>query len=381
MNILFIYNEIVVEKCNGEFYHNFLGDIIDRYSLFGNLTVCVAKQEVETPVSKKIDKNKQVKFEFIDKENTIEKSLCRKNNINILKNLIKAADFVIIHVPCSVQDLVAKWCEKFGKPYMGVVVGCPWDSLTNHSFKGKLLAPLSYLSLRKFMKKVPYAIYVTDSFLQKRYPTEGRYIGCSDVAIPSFKPENIITDRISLIKKENDTINLVSVGAVGNPVKGHEDIIKALKYLNSSNENYKYHLIGGGDAHRLKVLAQELGVEEDVIFHGQKSHEDIFSLLKGMHIYLQPSRTEGLSRAIIEALSVGCPVIATEVGGNVELIRPEYLYKPGAISELVRLIIRLSNKNEQISYAKLAIDKAQQYSREKLDVKRMAFLNEVIEKI
>ncbi len=380
MKILFAYSELVVERVNGILYHNFLPDILKRYSQFGDLTVCVSVKDFSEAYSKIIEQSNNERFVFINKENNIRaRYFKRKENVNILKEEISNADLVIVHVPCSIQDIIQRWCKKLYKPYIAVVVGCPFDSLSNHSMLGKLIAPLSYFSLKKFMANTSYSIYVTNQFLQHRYPTAGISIGCSDVAIPYWKNEDILNDRNLLIHSVIDTVNMVSVGAVDNRVKGHEDVIKSLKYLNSSKRHYFYHLIGGGDPSRLKRIAKSCGVEKYVVFHGQKSHDEIFSLLKGMHIYIQPSRTEGLSRAIVEAMSVGCPVIATKVGGNPELVPLKYLYKPKDIHSLSLLISNLTDVDEMERQSKEAFKKSLDFSKDKLDRRRSDFIQDVID--
>ena len=55
--------------------------------------------------------------------------------------------------------------------------------LWNHSPKGKAIAPLAYFSLKRTLKKSDYALYVSQKFLQKRYPTNGLQIGIGDVRI------------------------------------------------------------------------------------------------------------------------------------------------------------------------------------------------------
>ena len=48
--------------------------------------------------------------------------------------------------------IAAKYCRRIGKPFLVEAVGCPWGSLWNHSLFGKLLAPFSYLRMRRTMK-------------------------------------------------------------------------------------------------------------------------------------------------------------------------------------------------------------------------------------
>lgn len=69
----------------------------------------------------------------------------------------------------------------------------------------------------------------------------------------------------------------------------------------------------------LELLAKELGVRENVRFVGQL--EDPLQLLAQSDIFLLPSRSEGMSNALLEAMASGLPVVATSVGGNCQLIQ------------------------------------------------------------
>lgn len=379
MRIGFIYSEVEVEIAGGEYFHNFLGDVIDRYSKYGELTVCVSAKTVASSDHRKLPGYNNVDFRFLIKENTIRRRyLEREHNIRKIEKSISEVDFVIVHVPCSVQGLVTKFAAKYNKPYMALVVGCPKDSLWNHSWRGKLLAPGVYLSLRKFMRHVPYAMYVTQKFLQRRYPCHGVSVGCSDVALPSLDSV-IIEERKSFIKSMHGRImNIVSVGAMIK-VKGHDDVIKAISLLKRQGYIYHYHIVGGGDGSWLERIAEKLNVSNQVFFHGLQPHDKIFDILKTSDIYVQPSRTEGLARALAEAISVGCPALATDVGGNTELIPARWTYRPGKIKCLADRISELSHIDNLLASAEYNFNKAKEYQGYILDKRRDAFIKATVE--
>lgn len=377
MKILFIYSEIVVEICNRQYHHNFLGDIIKRYNKFGDLTVIASAINIPSSKQQIIDCDKNIEFRFIKKENNLNtRFLNRKDNKRIIEEEITKTDFIIIHVPCSCQDLVQKYAKKYHKPFMAVVVGCPWDSLWNHSWKGKLIAPLSYLELRSFMRNSSWAMYVTERFLQSRYPSSGKSIGCSDVSLPEVD-KSIIENR--LIRIDNDVINpsIASIGALIN-VKGHSDVVRALSILKNRGQIFTYHLIGNGNPTTLKMLARAYNVEEQVKFHGTIPHNEIFDVLKTIAIYIQPSKTEGISRALVEAMSVGCPAIATNVGGNPELIEKQWLYKPKDVFTLATKISELYQKKNMLQTASVNFKKALEYQSIILEQRRDDFIEEAI---
>src|SRR5699024_6751625 len=91
-------------------------------------------------------------------------------------------------------------------------------------------------------------------------------------------------------------------------------------YLVSQGITVEYQAVGGGSPTRLKHLARELGIEDRVKFLGPLDHDAVFSWLETVDIYAQLSRTEGLPRALVEAMSRGCACIGTEVGGIPELL-------------------------------------------------------------
>ena len=70
----------------------------------------------------------------------------------------------------------------------------------------------------------------------------------------------------------------------------------------------------------LKGLARELGVEERVVFVGRVPQAKVALYLRACDAFVLNTRYEGLSHTILEAMDVGIPVVATAVGGNVELV-------------------------------------------------------------
>lgn len=377
MKILFIYSEIVVEIVEKKFHHNFLSDIINRYEKFGDLTVITSAIEVQSSNHQIISCQDNIKFRFINKENTLStRFFNRTTNKKIIEEEIAKTDFIIIHVPCSVQDLTAQYARKYNKPYLALVVGCPWDSLWNHSWKGRLLAPFSYLGLRRFMRNTSWAMYVTNVFLQSRYPSPGRTVGCSDVSLPKAD-ESIINDRIARINNDNIEPSIASIGALIK-VKGHSDVIRALSLLKKKGQLFTYHLIGGGDNTALRLLAKKYNVENQIKFHGVLPHNEIFLILRTISIYIQPSKTEGICRALVEAMSMGCPAIATNVGGNPELIEEQWLYRPKDIATLATKISKLYQKENMLHAATSNYSAALKYQQDILDKRRDEFIDQAI---
>ena len=101
--------------------------------------------------------------------------------------------------------------------------------------------------------------------------------------------------------------------------KGQEYLIRAMPRLLKEKPEIKLLVVGGGRMKDyLEKISQELGVSKDVIFLGER--KDIPELLKAFDVFVFPSLREGMPGALMEAMAAGLPVVATNIGGNVELV-------------------------------------------------------------
>lgn len=115
------------------------------------------------------------------------------------------------------------------------------------------------------------------------------------------------------------------IRTVGNVrrVKGHDILIRAAASVARVHPRVCIN-IGGGILDReyhaeLEALVENLHLEDVVSFEGPVT--DLHSFLSNADIFVLPSRSEGFSNAIIEAMAVGLPVVATDVGGNAEAVK------------------------------------------------------------
>jgi glycosyltransferase involved in cell wall biosynthesis len=111
------------------------------------------------------------------------------------------------------------------------------------------------------------------------------------------------------------------VGTVASlyPVKGHTYLLEAVGAVLEACPRTTFLLIGQGELHRsLEAEARSRGYGERVRFLGFRP--DVSALLDLMDVFALPSLSEGLSIAVLEAMAAGKPVVATDVGGNGELV-------------------------------------------------------------
>jgi glycosyltransferase involved in cell wall biosynthesis len=119
--------------------------------------------------------------------------------------------------------------------------------------------------------------------------------------------------------------NAFVIGCVAalRPVKNHEGLLRAFREaLQSSPEiadQVWLALAGDGPLRaQLQVLSRDLDIDKNIVFLGHR--QDVIRILKALDVFVLNSVTEGMSYSLLEAMAVGLPTIATDVGSNPELI-------------------------------------------------------------
>ena len=136
---------------------------------------------------------------------------------------------------------------------------------------------------------------------------------------------------------------LLFLGDIGHR-KGIYDLIRALPDNIEINSRGSACRWGRGDIDVVRRSAKELGIEKHVLLPGYVSGPEKFRLLAEAAIYVLPSYNEGVPISILEAMSVGLPIVTTPVGGIPDVIRDGeegFLVSPGSIDQLARRIIEL----------------------------------------
>lgn len=302
----------------------------------------------------------------------------------IIKRKVKQAIDNADRVICGSQggymvDLVTHYCKKRHKVFMIYCLGMMFESLWHHSIKGKLVAFAREHSCKRIFKNAPYALYVTQYACQKRYPCNGQTLGCSDVEIEKADAQ-VLQNRISKIYGEKGIITIGTAAYLDVKWKGQYLMLHALSVLKAKGyNNIQYQMIGLGTGDKIRKLAKKLDIEDNIRIIGAVPHDQIFKWLDSIDIYVQPSFQEGLCRSIVEAMSRGCPVICSNVGGNDELIESDFIFPVGNIKSLTGKIIKLMNGAVQEQQSIRNFNKAKEYQADILESKRSAFIQRFID--
>lgn len=104
------------------------------------------------------------------------------------------------------------------------------------------------------------------------------------------------------------------------PYKGHEELVESAARVAPAFPNVIFLMVGrdSGTMEATRAHVRKRGIEGSVRFLGSRS--DVPDLLRASDLFVHPSREEGLSNAILEAMAAGLPVVACDVGGNPEAV-------------------------------------------------------------
>lgn len=150
--------------------------------------------------------------------------------------------------------------------------------------------------------------------------------------------------------------NFLFLGQIGNG-KGIFDLLEVfLRNKEKYNGIIKLVIGGNGETEKLKAIIKEKQIEEFVEFIGWVTNEKKINCLQTADVYILPSYNEGLPISILEAMSYGQAIIATNVGGIPEIVIPGrngVLIEPGNLIEIEKAIDFFIDNPEKIkSYGK-----------------------------
>lgn len=139
------------------------------------------------------------------------------------------------------------------------------------------------------------------------------------VDLPERRTEE---ERLAFRAREGIAADAPLAVAVSNffAYKGHDVLVRAAARLASRIPGARLALVGrdSGTLEAVRALARGLGLSETVLFPGERA--DVPDFLRAADLFVHPSRQEGFSNAILEAMAAGLPVVACDVGGNAEAI-------------------------------------------------------------
>lgn len=268
-----------------------------------------------------------------------------------IKEVVKNADCLSFKLPLPESIIGCFWALLYKKPFVIESGGDSKASLWYHGGLAYKLAAWPTDMIVKIQHKLAkHIIYVSKSLLQRCYPSKARQIGCSD-AIIGLPEDGILQKRIEHIKSKKGAYVLGLIGATHAEYRGHDTLIEAASVLVSKGYDVRVSFLGGGNVdEKRRATAKRLNVEDRVEFYGRVPHDQVLDWIDGIDILVMPTLVESLGRAVIEAMSRGCPVIGTYETALGEQIGSDCLVHARNVNEIVTIVERIINHKDYATY-------------------------------
>lgn len=260
----------------------------------------------------------------------------------------------LIRMPSTVGRIAGARCQTLGVPFGMEIVG---DPRTVFAW-GRPAGPIG-LILRQVLSRNQRTLasqsiavgYVPSHELVQNYPSKRAHISrmYSSIALH----EDAFSSGPRVWRRRPNPIRVVSISSLSFPYKGIDVLLQAIRLLVDKGHRVQATIIGDG---KLKPLLQteahNLQLSRIVLFRGHvPAGQPLRQLLDEADVFVLPSLTEGLPRAMIEAMARGLPCIATRVGGIPEMLDAEFHAVPGSPIDFAQKLEALVSSPHRMSWA------------------------------
>lgn len=306
--------------------------------------------EEELQKLKEYLENEHIQIHQIDFERSMFKIGSHIRSYKQIKKLMNEREYDLIHTHTPISSLITRIAFKnsriFNKCRMiytahGFHFFKGNNPLKNFLFRNIERHGAKYTDTLITINKEDYA--AAKKFKLRKNGTVEYVPG---VGIDIDKINSIQGNKEELCKELNipvDSILLLSVGEL-NDNKNHKVVIECLPKL---PKNVHYLICGVGPLkEQHEELAKKLDVSDRLHLLGYRN--DVIRIMKSCDVFIFPSKREGLSVALMEAMACGLPCIASEIRGNIDLIQNKpknYLFKQKNSEDIISLIFMIIKSN------------------------------------
>jgi glycosyltransferase involved in cell wall biosynthesis len=313
--------------------------------------------------------------QFLQKYRAITKTLC---------GLVNDKDAYLFRVPSVLASIMIPILRSNRHPFGLEVVGDPYEVFAPGTISHPLRRYFRWngmQTLRRQCQQADVVTYVTSVALQKRYPPSPSAYSTyfSDIEMQA----EALIDQPRTYANSVNSVRLITVGSLQQPYKGVDILIDAIKICRQTDLRLKCVIVGDGKyRNELQNQVQKANLEQQIRFIGAlPAGKAVRDALDAADLFVLSSRTEGLPRALIEAMARGLPCIATNVGGIPELLPQEDMVPPNDAQALAEKIQAFINYPERMTQsARLNLKTAAQYSNVVLDKRRRKFFQALLQK-
>lgn len=257
-------------------------------------------------------------------------------------------DFDVIHYH-GVGPALLSWIPRIFKPSVKVVVTfhCVDRFHGKWGLFAKLMLRLGEWSACKFPHQTIVVSKSLEKYVKEKYNCEAEYI--PNGAPLSIYPET--QDALNKFELVKDKYLVVVSRLIAH--KGIHYLIEAFRQLkeenNETTKDLKLVIVGSG-VHTddyvsyLQTIANDV---EGVVFTGWQMNKDLAELIAGAKLFVHPSNSEGLPLSVLEAMSFGKVIVASDIEEHQELLDDKrFLFKTSDVTDLKRVIVWTLNNPE-----------------------------------
>ena len=283
---------------------------------------------------------------------------------------------VILRVPAIIAHLVVPLLHTTGQPYGVEVTTDPYGfyspGSTEHPLRPFMQRYFTWHQRRQC--STAYAVsYATKNFLQELYPGGGLTTHYSNVELSQ---SDLLSKPYTADDYRKKNFRIVFVGTLHNYVKSPDVLLRAVSLCIQRGMDVRLCMIGEGSKRpEVEKIAESLALSGRVTFVGNvSSKEAVTAELDASDLFILPSRTETIPRAMVEAMARALPCIGSQAGGIPELLAPEDLVPPGSETALADKIFEVLNDPvRMVLMSARNLETAGSYCNEVLDTKRVEF--------
>lgn len=250
-----------------------------------------------------------------------------------LMELVNSVDAVYVRLPSVVGSAASLCGYERGTPVAAEVAGDPSGNVAFRSPRivaGGVARTMESLT-RASVRSSSCIAYVSPH-LRSRFPPEGSYssvISNVRLADADFRdPEDTSGKEVGGARGGMRIAVVSNLTHVKNPLVVPEVVDELLRREAAP----EVHWVGTGPLmDRVRQAAKDKDIEERFRWYGHVEDRDtIREVLDSADVYLIPSRSEGMPRALLEAMARSLPCVGSRVGGIASLLEDEYLFRPDA---------------------------------------------------
>lgn len=232
--------------------------------------------------------------------------------------IIKDHDIHILHSHEYKSDIIAFFVSKI---YRIPIVTTTHGWIT-HSLKRRIYIGFGKKALPHFDKVIAVSPKIKSELIDIGVSEDNIALIYNAIVSDNYRAgafqENVLRKRFKLSEKA------ILIGKIGrlSPEKGQKEFLLAARDICQERKNVYFFLIGDGpDRKRLEKMAIELSIGDRVFFTGHV--QDVRPIFQDLDIIALTSYTEGFPNVILEALCMGKPVVASNVGGVPDIIQDD----------------------------------------------------------